>query len=172
MRRFTALLISVWLGLHIGFGFIAAPVAFNSLHQLANGRQMAGDIAGMLFHCADLFGIVAWLFAAVITRQDSRLNYNVKSRTPAWINVLLICLAVNGIFVCPRYRRAQTQPEQLAAQFNWRRHGRVARQRVYCVLHCCADWVGAVYSPAALGAATLNAGHYLLRKSRYNPPLF
>ncbi|ULJ59785.1 DUF4149 domain-containing protein [Wielerella bovis] len=101
MRRFSALLISIWLGLHIGFGCIAAPTIFARLETLPNGKVLAGTIAGTLFHFVNLFGIVAWLIIFFIAKSDNqRMTYR-KSRVPLWTGLLLVLLGTNELLITP-----------------------------------------------------------------------
>ncbi len=100
MRRFTALLISLWLGLHIGFGCIAAPIAFERLKDVADGRALAGSISGSLFHTANLFGLVVWFIVFLLARADNRTGYY-RNRVPLWAGILLALLAVNEFLITP-----------------------------------------------------------------------
>lgn len=63
MKRLTALLISLWLGMHIGF-FAASPVLFNQLDKADAGR-----IAGILFYIANWAGLAAWGLAWLVCRD-------------------------------------------------------------------------------------------------------
>ena len=101
MRRLSALLISIWLGLHIGFGCIAAPTVFARLSTLPNGKTLAGSIAGTLFHSVNLFGIAAWLIIFFIARSDNQRTVYNKSRVPLWTAILLFLLMVNEFLLTP-----------------------------------------------------------------------
>ena len=50
MRRLTALLLGIWLGIHICGGYIATHLLFTRLAHLPDGRLLAAQIAGSLFH--------------------------------------------------------------------------------------------------------------------------
>ncbi|MDK4689541.1 DUF4149 domain-containing protein [Kingella negevensis] len=112
MRRLSALLISIWLGVHIGFG-IAAYNIFSKLSHLSDGKILAGNIAGVLFSIVNWFGLLAWLLVFIIARQDNQRRSYDKSRIPAWTIVLLVLIAVNQFLFSPVIAALKTQ------QSNW-----------------------------------------------------
>lgn len=95
MRHFIAIFAALWLGLHIGFGYIAAPLLFRHLD-----KATAGNIAGDLFHWSHLLGIAAWLLVCIFCVQDNRRCYRPAKRTYALV-LLLLLLLVNQFLVTP-----------------------------------------------------------------------
>lgn len=97
MKRLTALLISLWLGMQIGFGYVAAPILFNVLENAP-----AGKVAGMLFHVSNGLGLVAWTCAFFACRPTSYGWGNSSGgHTRKWIVLLIVLLAINEFLFAP-----------------------------------------------------------------------
>lgn len=95
MRRLAALLAALWLGMQIGFGYIAAPILFARLEKIT-----AGNIAGSLFHAVNWLGLAAWLLIWFIWRADNRRRYR-PGRSHWWAGVLLGLTAFNEFLMTP-----------------------------------------------------------------------
>ncbi|XXQ67624.1 DUF4149 domain-containing protein [Neisseriaceae bacterium B1] len=108
MGRVIALLTSVWLGMHIGFGYIAAPVLFKNLERL-----QAGNMAGTLFHWANWVGLVAWALAFVLCRQDRARSRYRPVNTHRGVLFLWLLLAINEFLMTPVIEALKTN------QKNW-----------------------------------------------------
>lgn len=100
MQRLSALLIGIWLGLHIGIGYIAAPTLFARLSSLPDGRAIAGDIAGSLFHWVNYVGLVAWILVWWIAKREARLSYR-KTRAPMMATCVVVLTAINEFAFSP-----------------------------------------------------------------------
>ena len=48
------LLLSLWVGIMVGVGYIATPVLFKVLDD----RKMAGGLAGEMFHVVTIIGLI------------------------------------------------------------------------------------------------------------------
>ena len=70
MNRLCALLTSLWLGMQVMAGYIAAPILFERL-----GKQEAGNIAGMLFSINNYFGLLAWTVAWLVVRSTETVHF-------------------------------------------------------------------------------------------------
>ncbi|MDO4434181.1 MAG: DUF4149 domain-containing protein [Alysiella sp.] len=108
MRRLTAVAAGLWLGLHIGFGYIAAPILFARLDKIT-----AGNIAGSLFHYVNGLGLVVWLAAYFICRNDSRRNRYAPQKTHRLVAFLLFLTAFNEFLMTPVIEALKT------GQNNW-----------------------------------------------------
>ena len=97
MNRLCALLTSLWLGMQVMAGYIAAPILFERL-----GKQEAGNIAGILFSINNYFGLLAWTVAWLVVRsnQNRSLNNNGKV-APKFIILLLLLTASNQFLISP-----------------------------------------------------------------------
>lgn len=96
MSRFVALLSAIWLGMHIGFGYLVAPVLFQHLP-----RMQAGQLAGILFHWSNWLGLVAWALAFFVCRQDKIRNHYRKINTHRGVMLLWMLLAINEFVMTP-----------------------------------------------------------------------
>jgi len=55
LKRLEQLVLSLWVGVMVGIGYIAAPVLFSVLDD----RKLAGGLAGEMFHIVTLVGLIA-----------------------------------------------------------------------------------------------------------------
>ncbi len=108
MRRVIALLTAMWFGMHIGFGYLAAPVLFNNLERL-----QAGNIAGTLFHWSNWLGLVAWAMAFILCRQDKTRSRYRRLKTHWGVACLWLLLAANEFLMTPVIEALKTN------QTNW-----------------------------------------------------
>lgn len=100
MKSLAAVFISVWLGVHLGFGYVVAPIMFG---YDGMDKMVAGQIMGGLFHVSNYVGLVAWLWAwFALGHQVSGWHHgHIHKHTPKWIILLLILLSVNEFAVTP-----------------------------------------------------------------------
>lgn len=96
MRRLAAFLLIVWLGMHVGFGYIAAPALFHYLE-----RMKAGEIAGVLFHWANYLGLAAAALAFAVCRQDGVRSRYRQFNIHRGVLLLWCLLAVNEWLLAP-----------------------------------------------------------------------
>lgn len=109
MKRLTALLISLWLGMQIGFGYVAAPILFNVLDNVS-----AGKVAGMLFHVSNGLGLLAWIFAFFSCKPNHYGWGNTGGgHTRKWIVLLIILLATNEFLFAPVIAALKTNQTHL-----------------------------------------------------------
>lgn len=101
MKRLTALLISLWLGMHIGF-LTASVVLFN---QLEPNTKLAGHLAGILFHIVNWTGLLAWTCALLACRSQNAWGGNLfmpQRRPPRRaVSLMLALLVVNQFVLFP-----------------------------------------------------------------------
>lgn len=98
MKRLSALLMSLWLGAQIGFGYIVAPIVFGFDGM---DKAVAGSIAGSLFHASNWLGLLAWGVVFVACGQQSPWSQNSQKSVRKWIVALLILLIVNEFGIAP-----------------------------------------------------------------------
>ena len=91
MNRLCALLTSLWLGMQVMAGYIAAPILFERL-----GKQEAGNIAGVLFSINNYFGLLAWIVAWLVVRSNRNRSLSDNGKVaPKFIILLLLLTASN-----------------------------------------------------------------------------
>ncbi|RRD89351.1 DUF4149 domain-containing protein [Conchiformibius steedae] len=95
MKRLSALLIALWLGMQIGF-LAASLVLFNQLL-----KEDAGRIAGILFHITNLMGLVTWAVAWLACRPSvpSWGDGRYQGRGRRRMMVLMLALLATAEFV-------------------------------------------------------------------------
>ena len=97
MNRLCALLTSLWLGMQVMAGYIAAPILFERL-----GKQEAGNIAGMLFSINNYFGLLAWTMAWLAVRSNRNRSFSDNGKAaPKFIILLLLLTASNQFLISP-----------------------------------------------------------------------
>ena len=78
MKRVAALLMSVWLGVQIGVGYVVAPILFANLEKM-----QAGQLAGELFHIVHYLGLFAWVGRLWLLDALQHGNMAAQTNTPA-----------------------------------------------------------------------------------------
>ena len=97
MNRLCALLTSLWLGMQVMAGYIAAPILFERL-----GKQEAGNIAGVLFSINNYFGLLAWIVAWLVVRSERNRSLPDNGKVaPKFIILLLLLTASNQFLISP-----------------------------------------------------------------------
>lgn len=97
MNRLCALLTSLWLGMQVMAGYIAAPILFERL-----GKQEAGNIAGVLFSINNYFGLLAWIVAGLAVRSNQNRSFSDNGKVaPKFIILLLLLTASNQFLISP-----------------------------------------------------------------------
>ena len=97
MNRLCALLTSLWLGMQVMAGYIAAPILFGQL-----GKQEAGNIAGVLFSINNYFGLLAWIVAWLVVRSNRNRSLSDNGKVaPKFIILLLLLTASNQFLISP-----------------------------------------------------------------------
>lgn len=97
MNRLCALLTSLWLGMQVMAGYIAAPILFERL-----SKQEAGNIAGVLFSINNYFGLLAWIVAWLVVRSERNRSLSDNGKVaPKFIILLLLLTASNQFLISP-----------------------------------------------------------------------
>lgn len=97
MKRMFALLMSVWLGAQIGFGYVVVPILFGRLNNL-----VAGELAGQLFHVVNYLGLLVWVVGCfVVSRTSAWQSVATNQRIRYWMMLLLLLIAVSEFLVTP-----------------------------------------------------------------------
>ncbi len=97
MNRSCALLTSLWLGMQVMAGYVAAPILFERL-----GKQEAGNIAGVLFSINNYFGLLAWIVAWLVVRSNQNRSFSDNGKVaPKFIILLLLLTASNQFLISP-----------------------------------------------------------------------
>lgn len=97
MKRLAALCVSVWLGAQIGFGYVVAPILFANLD-----KQLAGQVAGQLFHLSNYAGLLAWgLTWLAMRRQSGWSQSGLRTWTRRWLLILLCLFAISEWAITP-----------------------------------------------------------------------
>lgn len=103
MRRLIAVLIGLWLGMQIGFGYIAASILFDHLE-----RMTAGNIAGSLFHWVNNIGLIVWFLAFWVCHRDTR-RCRKFGTIKRFIVVLWVLTAINEFLITPVIEALKTK---------------------------------------------------------------
>lgn len=97
MRNFSEALyqlsITVWVGALLAIGYLAAPSLF---HQLANDRQLAGNLAGEMFQWVAWLGMACAMYVLgflLVRRGMGAFNTGVF-----WLVLLMLALTLAGYF--------------------------------------------------------------------------
>ena len=97
MNRLCTLLTSLWLGMQVMAGYVAAPILFERL-----GKQEAGNIAGVLFSINNYFGLLAWIMAWLVVRSNRNRSFSDNCKAaPKFIILLLLLTASNQFLISP-----------------------------------------------------------------------
>lgn len=101
------LLLLVWVGSLLAIGYLAAPVLFYSLDD----RQLAGQLAGRMFHIVDMIGIASALVLLSLAALRDYSSFLRQKRT--YLLILMLLLTLSAMFVL------QPQMEAIKAQAGW-----------------------------------------------------
>ena len=94
MQRLTALLMAVWLGMHLS-GYMISYALFAALDPV-----QAGTLAGKVFHVADYLGLLTW-FLVFVSAKSAFGHGMSRSQIPRWSGLMLVLLAVNEFLILP-----------------------------------------------------------------------
>lgn len=94
MQRLTALLMAVWLGLHLA-GYVISYALFAALPPM-----QAGMLAGKMFTVVAYVGLVTW-FLVFVTAKSATSRSMSRSQVPRWSFFLLLLLAANQFLITP-----------------------------------------------------------------------
>ena len=83
------ILLTLWIGGLWAIGYIAAPTLFANL----NDRQLAGALAGQMFHIISYIGLVCGVLLLASVLKRAGLQWR------AWVLIILLVLVATGEFV-------------------------------------------------------------------------
>lgn len=93
VERTENLVLALWVGSMVGIGYIAAPVLFSALEE----RQMAGMLAGKMFHVIMIVGLVCGGFLLVSRFRDEAMN--VFKHWRGWLLLLMLICVLGSMTV-------------------------------------------------------------------------
>ena len=113
MKRVAALLMSVWLGVQIGVGYVVAPILFANLEKM-----QAGQLAGELFDIVYYLGLFAWGWAFMAVGRTSAWEHgSANKHTRKWIGLLLVLILISEFLFAPTI--AALKNNQTPFLVNW-----------------------------------------------------
>jgi len=83
------ILLTLWVGALWAIGYIAAPTLFAVLAD----KQLAGKLAGEMFHIVSYIGLVSGVFLLASVLKRMGLQWR------AWVLIAMLVLVVTGEFV-------------------------------------------------------------------------
>jgi len=87
------LLLSLWVGVMVGIGYIAAPVLFKVLDD----RKLAGGLAGEMFHLVTIIGLIFGGILLLLRYKEESIEFLKQWR--GWLLLLMLCLVATSMFV-------------------------------------------------------------------------
>ncbi|MDH3326941.1 MAG: DUF4149 domain-containing protein [Gammaproteobacteria bacterium] len=87
------LTLALWVGCMIGVGYIAAPVLFSTLDD----RQVAGMLAGKMFHAVTIMGLICGGILLVLRYRDESVQLFKQWR--GWLLLLMLGCVASSMFV-------------------------------------------------------------------------
>jgi len=87
------LLLSLWVGIMVGIGYIATPVLFKVLDD----RKVAGGLAGEMFHVVTIIGLVFGGLLLILRYKDESIEFFKQWR--GWLLSLMLVLVAISMFV-------------------------------------------------------------------------
>ena len=93
LMRLERLLLSLWVGVMVGVGYIAAPVLFSALDD----RKLAGSLAGEMFYIVMLIGLIVGGILLLLRYKDESVSFFTQWR--GWVLLLMLTLVAVSMFV-------------------------------------------------------------------------
>ena len=87
------LLLSLWVGIMVGVGYIATPVLFKVLDD----RKMAGGLAGEMFHVVTIIGLIFGGILFLLRYKDESIEFFKQWR--GWLLMLMLVLVAISMFI-------------------------------------------------------------------------
>ena len=141
LLQLERLLLTVWVGSLLAIGYLAVPILF---HQL-DDRQLAGQLAGQMFHWVHGLGLACGLSLLLISYYVSRDNMRAYLRQwRYYVLLLMLLLIVLDIFLL------QPQMAAIKLQAGW--HDSAELMARFGRLHGIASLM---YSLTSLGGVVL-----------------
>lgn len=96
MKKLTAILIGIWLGMQVGFACVASPYLF--INDVVS-KDTATAIVNSLFYVSNGLGLLAWILAFAMCRGQSHWGARSSNRPRQWIGVMLVLLIVSFVLL-------------------------------------------------------------------------
>jgi len=107
LQRIEQLFLTVWVGSLLAIGYLAVPVLFHALDD----RQLAGQLAGQMFHIVNLIGMLSGPVLLVLSYLQNRQGFLRLKRS--YLIMAMLLLTLIAMFVL------QPQMEAIKAQVGW-----------------------------------------------------
>jgi len=96
LASFERLILSLWTGVMVGIGYIAAPVLFKTLDD----RKLAGSLAGQMFEVVGFIGLVCGGVLLMLRYKDVSTKLFMQWRGIALL-LMLVLVAASAFVVQP-----------------------------------------------------------------------
>ena len=93
IERLENLTLAIWIGCMIGVGYIAAPVLFATLDD----RQLAGMLAGKMFHVVTIIGLISGGLLLALRYRD--VSVELFKIWRGWLLLLMLVCVAGSMFV-------------------------------------------------------------------------
>lgn len=93
LDKFSAIVMTLWVGALWAIGYIAAPVLF---HSLPSDKMLAGNLAGALFTVVAYIGMVSAIFLMV--SQLLKQHIDALKTASFWIVLAMLVLTMLSYF--------------------------------------------------------------------------
>ena len=93
LQNLENLTLAIWVGCMIGVGYVAAPVLFSTLDD----RQMAGMLAGKMFHIVTIIGLICGGVLLILRYRD--MSINIFTQWRGWLLILMLVCVAASMFV-------------------------------------------------------------------------
>ena len=87
------LILALWVGSMIGIGYIAAPVLFSTLDD----RQLAGMLAGKMFHLVTIIGLIFGGILFLLSYRKASIELFKQWR--GWLLLIMLICVAGSMFV-------------------------------------------------------------------------
>jgi len=93
MDKLERLLLSLWIGVMVGVGYIATPVLFKNLED----RSFAGSLAGQMFEVVGIIGLICGVVILALRYKDIGAKF--FSQWRGLVLLVMLILVAAGMFV-------------------------------------------------------------------------
>jgi len=93
LERLENLLLSLWVGIMVGVGYIAVPVLFKLLDE----RKLAGSLAGEMFYIVTSVGLAIGGLLFVLRYKD--VGFELFKQWRGCLLLFMLCLVAASLFV-------------------------------------------------------------------------
>jgi len=106
-QRIEHLILTIWVGSLLAIGYLAVPVLFHALDD----RQLAGQLAGQMFHIVNLIGLLCGIILLLLAYAQHSQGFLRQRRS--YLIVAMLLLTLIAMFIL------QPQMEAIKAQVGW-----------------------------------------------------